>query len=246
MNTAIIKRELITHELKWYWKKPELRKEIRDCSEAGAIEHAPIFTLLPRLSEEQLDDIIYRDTNPLVVRAMAEYTSSDLYALYRSVFLHDDTYAINVEVSPMTDKLDRYVLPYVGVMAVYAIADRMIAAYQVGTLEMSADADLWLRQLRFMAARRLHIFTKKLTRMNADSTPTYGVSINSNRVAQFWLRDANPTEEDVLLAKQTYPGDRISTRLVHATVTPIGITFRDYGRADRSAAPNMPPLANVI
>ena len=231
MNAPIIKRELITHELKWYWKKPELRKEIRTWSEFGAIEHAPAFAALPELDEEQLEDVLYRDLDAWVARAMAEYDSSELYALYRYVFLHDENHAVNVEVSAMTDKLERFVLPYVGVMAVYAIADRLITAYQAGALELSMDADLWLRQMRFLAARRLHIFTKRLTRMNADNTPTYGVSINSKRIAQFWLRSSTPGYEETELAKQTYPGEYIATRLVHATIRPTSITLQDYGRA---------------
>lgn len=236
MNAPIIKRELITHELKWYWKKPELRKEIRTWSEFGAIEHAPTFAVLPELDEEQLEDVLYRDLDAWVARAMAEYDSSDLYALYRYVFLHDEAHAINVEVSAMTDKLERYVLPYVGVMAVYAIADRMVTAYQAGKLELSMDADLWLRQMRFLAARRLHIFTKKLTKLNADNTPTYGVSITSDRVAQFWLRNSHPGTEETELARQTYPGEHITTRLVHATIRPNGIHLQDYGRAREKEA----------
>lgn len=231
MNTPILKRELITHELKWYWKKPELRKEIRDWSEYGAIEHAPTFAALPALDEEQLNALLHRDADAWIARAMAEYDSSDIYSLYRYVFLGDESHAVHVEVSPMTDKLGRYVLPYVGVMVVYGIADRLITAYQAGVVELSIDADLWLRQLRYLAARRLHLYTKRLTRMNVDNTPTYGVSVTANRVAQFWLRNGNPGNEEIILARQTYPGPHITTRLVHATVRPNGIHFQDYGRA---------------
>lgn len=244
MNSPITKRELVTHELKWYWKSPQLRKEIRDISEAGMIDHAPTTATLPDLDEEQLDSLMNRDADPIIVRAMAEYSSSDIYALYRYVFLQDETHRVQVEVSPMTDKLDRFVLPYVGVMTAYAIADRLIAAYVAGALELSMDADLWLRQFRYLAARRLHIFTKKLTRLNADDTPTYGVSITGARVAQFWLRKPTVSDAEATLARQTYPGDHIDSRLVQATVTPTSITFQDYGRADRLR--NRPVVSNVI
>jgi len=234
MNTTITKRELITHELKWFWKKPELRKEIRHWSETGPIEHAPAFAVLPDFDELHLWEVLETEPEAWSYKALQEYAMSDIYALYRYVFLQDERCAVQVDVSPMTDKLGRYILPYVGVMVVYAIADRMIEACRHNRLVLSADADLWVRQLRWMAARRLHLFTKKLTRLKADAVPTYGVCVQE-RSAQLYLRHTCPNLSDVALAKQTYPGQTIPTYHVRMDVSPIAIRFAHARQLDQPA-----------
>ena len=198
MNTAITTRVLITHKLRWYWTISSLRVQIREISEGSRPDQPDEYVQLPPISEDDLLKVIAHVTK--------------------------DEHLINVDQSPLTDKVGRHILPYTGVMAVFCLADNLMKSeVAAGFTEQELAR---LAGLRWLSARRLHAFTKRLTRINADNNPTYGMCVSDNEAQVYLVKPGRPNEQAINLATQTYTGD-LPTVWREAVVTPTEIRFRN-------------------
>lgn len=205
MNITITKRALITHTLRWYWKNSQLRKAIREVSENGMTHATAKTTRLPGLDRDTLIALISADPEALPAQVLAEYTVDELLELYRVVFMDDEEHQLGITMSPLTDKVGKHILPYVGVMVVFCLADILMkSAYGNNLTEEQLEG---LTGLRWLAARRLHNFTKRLTRINADNNPTYGVRVEQNIAEVYLTKDGVPGDTEIALAVRTYPGN---------------------------------------
>lgn len=223
MNTTITKRALITHNLRWYWKNVQLRKAIRSVSESGMTHDVVKTTKLPALDRDTLIALISADPEALPAQVLAEYTVDELLELYQAVFMDDEAHHIKIEMSPLTDKVGKHVLPYVGSMVVFCLADVLMKS-EYGS-KLSEEELEGLTGLRWLAAKRLHIFTKRLTRINADNNPTYGVQVSQGVAAVYLTKDAVPGDAEIALAARTYPGD-IPTVWQEVSVRPTRIVWQ--------------------
>lgn len=227
MNNKIVRYELITHEMNWYWKHGWLRGAIRQHA-LNMPEQLPRHATLPELSVEGLTELMDGGVD-VIDKIIATYDIAEYHDIYNTVFVRNSDKTYPYEKSPVTLRIDHFWMPYEGVLATFLLADKLLSAVDADRFKVDRNGKAWLNRLRFTASVALREFTNHLTRIHEDSAQMYG-SILQDGVARVWVTDTRHLPQDAELATELYPSQLTSVEKVRMTMTPTKFEYVGVGR----------------